>query len=198
MNKDQFLDELRKKLSGLPQDDIEERIAFYSEMLDDHMEDGVTEEDAVSGVGTVDSVVEQIMSEIPLTKLVKDRVRPRRRLKVWEIVLLVLGSPVWIPLLIAAFAVVLAIYMVIWVVAICFYATDLSLAVGVLAGLIGIVPYLKAGNLAGAFFSVGTGIVCAGLAILMFFACVWITKGTITLTGKMLLSIKTSFVGKEA
>ena len=34
MNKDQFLEELRKKLSGLPQEDIDERVAFYSEMID--------------------------------------------------------------------------------------------------------------------------------------------------------------------
>ena len=67
MNKDQFLEELRKKLSGLPQEDIDERLAFYSEMIDDRMEEGITEEDAVAGLGTVDSVVEQIMSEIPLT-----------------------------------------------------------------------------------------------------------------------------------
>ena len=29
MNKEQFLDELRRELSGLPQEDTEERIAFY-------------------------------------------------------------------------------------------------------------------------------------------------------------------------
>ena len=70
MNKDQFLEELRKKLSGLPQEDIDERVAFYSEMIDDRMEEDITEEEAVASLGTVDSVVEQIMSEIPLTKLV--------------------------------------------------------------------------------------------------------------------------------
>ena len=33
MNKQEFLTELRKGLSGLPQNDIEERLAFYGEML---------------------------------------------------------------------------------------------------------------------------------------------------------------------
>ncbi len=33
MNKQEFLTDLRKALSGLPQDDIEERIAFYGEMI---------------------------------------------------------------------------------------------------------------------------------------------------------------------
>ena len=37
MNKREFLARLRKGLSGLPQDDIDEHLAFYSEMLEDRM-----------------------------------------------------------------------------------------------------------------------------------------------------------------
>ena len=198
MSKERFLDELRQRLSGLPQEDIEERAAFYSEMIDDRMEDGVSEADAVSGIGSVDSIVEHIMSEIPLTKLVKQKVKPRRKLKAWEIVLLVLGSPVWLPLMIAAIAVLLSLYVVIWAVVICFYAADLSLAAGAAAGLAGIFVYLKAGNPASALFLAGAGLACAGLAILFFFACKRITKAVIKLTGKTVIRIKTSFVGKEA
>ncbi len=197
MNKNAFLEELREKLSGLPEEDIEERVAFYREMIEDRMEDGVPEEEAVEGVGTVDSVVEQIMSEIPLSRLVREKVKPKRSLKVWEIVLLILGSPVWVPLLVAAAAVVFAIFIVIWAVVICVYAVDFSLAAGALAGAAGIFIYLKAGNPAGAVFSSGAGLVCAGLAILLFFACAAITKAVAKLTGRMLTKTKTSFVGKE-
>ena len=48
MNKQEFLDELRKGLCGLPSEDIEERINFYSEMIDDRMEEGLTEEESVA------------------------------------------------------------------------------------------------------------------------------------------------------
>ena len=198
MNKDQFLKELRKKLSGLPQEDIEERLAFYSEMIDDRMEEGITEEEAVASLGTVDSVVEQIMSEIPLTKLVKQKVAPKRKMKAWEIVLLVLGAPVWIPLIIAALAVMLSVYIVIWAVVISVYAVDLSAAAGALSGLAGIFVYLRAGNPAGALFSFGAAIAFAGLAILLFFVCKWITKAVVKLTGRIFLGTKRSFVGKEA
>ena len=198
MNKNAFLEELREKLSGLPEEDIEERVAFYREMIEDRMEDGVPEEEAVEGVGTVDSVVEQIMSEIPLSRLVREKVKPKRSLKVWEIVLLILGSPVWVPLLVAAAAVVFAIFIVIWAVVICVYAVDFSLAAGALAGAAGIFIYLKAGNPDGAVFSAGAGFVCAGLAILMFFVCAAITKAVAKLTGRMLTKTKTSFVGKDA
>ena len=198
MNKDQFLEELRKKLSGMPQEDIDERLAFYSEMIDDRMEEGITEEEAVESLGTVDSVVEQIMSEIPLTKLVKQKVTPKRKMKAWEIVLLVLGAPVWIPLIIAALAVMLSIYIVIWAVVISVYAVDLSAAAGAASGLAGIFVYLRAGNPAGVLFSFGAAIAFAGLAILLFFVCKWITKAVVKLTGRIFLGTKRSFVGKEA
>ena len=197
MNKEQFLDELRRELSGLPQEDIEERITFYEEMIADRMDEGMSEKEAVSGIGSVEEIARQIMSEIPLTKLVKEKVRPKRSLKAWEIVLLVLGSPVWIPLAIAVVAVLLSVYAVLWAVVICVYAVDFSFAAGTLAGVVGVFAYLKAGNPVGALFSLGTGIVCAGLAILMFFVSVWITKAVIKLGGRILLGIKISFVGRE-
>lgn len=198
MNKERFLEEFRRRLSGLPQEDIEERVAFYSEMIDDRMEDGIPEEEAVAGIGPIDVIVEQIMSEIPLAKLVKEKVRPKRSLKAWELALLVLGSPVWIPIVIAALALLLSAYVVIWSVVVCIYAADLSLAAGAFTGVLGIAAFLREGSPAGAFFSLGTGMACAGLAILLFFVCVWITKEIIKLTGRMLLGLKASFIGKEA
>ena len=196
MNKEEFLTELSRRLSGLPESDIRERVEFYKEMIEDHVEDGISEEEAVAEIGDLDRIADQIMSEIPLTKIVKERVKPKRKLKAWEIVLLVLGSPVWVPLILAAAVVVLSVYVVIWAVVVCFYAVDISLAAGAVLGVFTFVLYLK-DNLLGAAFSVGAGFACAGLAILMFFGCVWITKNVARLTGKMILKLKASFVRKE-
>ena len=196
MNKEDFLNELRKKLSGLPQDDLEERLSFYSEMIDDRVEDGKSQEEAVADIGTVDSVVEQIMADTPLALLVKERVRPKRDLKAWEVLLLILGSPVWVPLIMAFVIIVLSVYVVIWSVVICFYALELSLLAGFIGCIVGIFMYIGAKNAAGVLFSIGAAFICAGLAILMFFACVWITKAVVRLTGKMLLGMKTRIVGK--
>ena len=104
MNKQEFLSVLRKGLSGLPQDDIEERLTFYSEMLDDRIEEGLSEEAAVAAIGDAEEVVRQAVADIPLAKIAKERIRPKRRLKAWEIVLLALGSPIWLSLGIAAAA----------------------------------------------------------------------------------------------
>ncbi|MBO4579633.1 MAG: DUF1700 domain-containing protein [Clostridiales bacterium] len=197
MNKEEFLNELRQKLSGLPKEDLEERISFYREIIEDHMEDGVTEEEAVASIGSVDSVVEQIMSEIPLTKLVKQKVKPKNKLKTWQIVLIAVGSIVWVPLLIAFLAVALALYIVIWALVIWVYAIDLSCALSAIGCLGSIAQYAASGNAAGVLYSIAAALVMAGLAILLFFASIAVTKGVIKLTGKILLGIKTSFVGKE-
>ena len=198
MNKEDFLDELAKRLSGLPQEDIDERIDFYREMIYARMEEGLSEEEAIAQIGSVDEVVRKIMSEYPLTTLVKDKVRPKRKLETWEIILLVLGFPLWFPLLITAVAIVLSLYITIWALIISLFAADFSCAAGSFAGLIGIFRYLRLGNLAGALFCFGAALACAGLAILMFIACVYIAKAVIILTSKAASGIKNSFVGKEA
>jgi len=38
MDKKEFLSELEKRLQGLPKADIEERLEFYSESIDDRVE----------------------------------------------------------------------------------------------------------------------------------------------------------------
>ena len=197
MNKQEFLDNLREKLSGLPQDEIEERISFYGEMIDDRMEDGVTEEDAIEGIGPVESIVEQTMSEIPLKKLVKEKVKPNRSLKAWEVVLLVLGSPVWIPLLIAAGAVMFSVYIVIWSLVITVFAVNISFAVGAFASIPMAIHQFMFGNAAGGMFVLGSGVTLAGMAILMFFASVWITKSIVLVTKRFALWVKSLFVKRE-
>ena len=66
MNKKEFLAQLRKGLSGLPREDIEDRLAFYSEMIEDRMEEGFSEKEAVSAIGSVDEIVSQIVADTSL------------------------------------------------------------------------------------------------------------------------------------
>lgn len=198
MRKQEFLEQLRKGLSGLPRDDMEERLTFYSEMIDDRMEDGLTEDEAVSGIGEVSEVVSQITAEIPLSKLVKERVRPKRALRVWEIVLLALGAPLWLPLSFAALAVLLAVYAVIWSLAVSLWAVEASLAGCALGGAVsGTVAVLRGGGPAGIAL-LGAGIFSAGASIFLFFGCKEATKGIFLLTKRLFLGIKSLFLGKEA
>ena len=111
MLKTAFLEALQSGLAGLPQQDIEERLAFYGEMIDDRMEEGLSEEEAVEAIGPVDRVINEIIAQTPLTKIVKERIKPKRSLRAWEILLLILGFPLWFPLMIVAFVLILVFYV---------------------------------------------------------------------------------------
>lgn len=197
MNKQEFLAELRKELHGLPQNDIEERLTFYNEMIDDRMEEGLTEDAAVSEIGTVNEVVSQIVTETPLSKIVKEKVRPKRTLRVWEIVLLALGSPIWLSLLIAAFAVIFAVYVTAWSVIVALWASELALAASSIGSILSAVIFAFQVNGIVAIAVLGAGIAFAGLSIFLFFGCKETTKGILFLTKKMILGIKSLFIGKE-
>ena len=197
MNKAEFLNELRTKLNGLPQNDIEERVSFYTEMIDDRVEDGMSEEEAIEQIGPVDKVVETIVSEIPLSKIVKAKVKPQKKMPVWAIVLLVLGFPVWFPILISLVSVIFSVYLTLWIIVITLYAVDLSLAVASIASIASAFVAFIGGEPLVGLASIGSCMVCGALSVLMFFRCGYVVKGVVFVTRKMLLGIKSWFIGKE-
>lgn len=197
MTKLEFILSLHDKLSGLPQSDIEERLNFYSEMIEDGMEEGLSEEDAVNAVGSADEIAEQIIVDIPLAKIAKEKIKPKRRLKVWEVILLVLGSPVWMSLLIAAFAVVLSLYIVLWAVIICLWAAEVSLWACAFGGAVSGIGFICGGNAPTGAATIGASFVCAGLSVFFFYGCKATTKGVLVLTKKIALGIKKCCMKKE-
>lgn len=196
MNKNAFLSVLRERLNGLPEEDINKSMEFYSEMIDDRVEDGMSEEEAVEAIGTIDEIISQILSEVSLPKLVKEKVKPKRALKAWEIVLLILSAPIWLPVLFSVIATVLSIYLTIWFVIISLYVADLAVAVYGIA----LVALAIAAAINGQFavFGVlfGFGLVCGGLSILLFFGFNLVTKGILFLSKKAVLGIKGLFIKK--
>ncbi len=197
MNKSEFLGALRKGLHGLPQDDIEERLAFYGEMIDDRTEEGLSEEEAVSAVGAVNEIVAQTVADTPLAKIAKERIRPKRRLKAWEIVLIALGSPIWLSLAIAAAAVILSVYVSLWAVIVSLWAVFVSLAVCAVGSVPMCIFFIAGGSGAQGLVTLSAGLVCAGLSIFMFYGCKEVTKGILILTKKFAVCIKNCFMGKE-
>lgn len=197
MTKQAFMSQLRKGLSGLPQKDIEERLTFYSEMIEDRMEEGLSEEEAVSAVGSVDEILSQVPGEIPPEKTAKETSKPKRQVRPWEIVLLALGSPIWLSLLIAVFAVVLSLYVSLWSVIISLWAVFGSLVGCTFGGIAAGVVSSCGGNIPAGIAMIGAGIVCAGLAILAFYGCKAATKGILVLTKKLVLWVKKCFNRRE-
>ncbi len=197
MTKQEFLNELEGLLEGLPKADIEERITFYSEMIDDRIEDGILEEDAVSECGSVSRIAAQIIADIPLSRLVKENLRPRKKLSAWEIILLVCGSPLWLSLIIAAFSVGVSIYLSLWSVIISLWAAFASVAGSGFGITLAGVGFAVSGKTLTGVALIGAGVFCAGLSIAFFFLCKTATKGILLLTKKIAIGIKNIFIKKE-
>lgn len=198
MNKQEFLSLLRGRLVGLPAEDLEATLSYYAEMIDDRVEDGMSEEAAVAAIGTPADIAARIIGQTPLVKIAKERVRPRRRLRAWEIVLLVLGSPVWLPLLLAAAIVVLALYIVLWTLVAVVWVVGAACAVGAVAGIACAVPAIFTGNVSVSLLYAGAGLALAGLSIFTYIGARAATRGTAKLSKIIWLGLKRALVRKEA
>ena len=194
MRKQEFLKELKRQLSGLPKDDIDNRLEFYSEMIDDRMDEGKSEEEAVAEIGDVDSIVTDIAKDTPFVKLIKEKVTPKRAIKPWEIVLLVLGFPLWFPLVVTGITLCAVGYFLIWVLDLVSFAVELSLAAAAVGGGVIFAAYLADGVTN--YMPLGVGIMGLGGAFIFYWVCVAMTKGTIKLSMRITTKIKAAFIKK--
>lgn len=168
MNQEFFLQELRRHLFALPEAERERIVEDYRGMILDRMEDGATEEEAVAELGTPAEIAGQILSEIPITTLVRERVRPKRKFSVWEIGLLILGAPLWLPLLIAAAAVAFSLLVALFSVVLAFVA-----AAGAIVYHGATLFFYAEGNV---LVLAGISIGCVGLGLLLLVAAFALAK----------------------
>ena len=197
MDKLDFLLALDKRLDVLSETDRRASLDYYSEILDDLVEGGMTETDAVASLGSVDAIAEEILMDIPLPKLVKAKMKGKKPLSGLEITLLIVGFPIWLPILISVFAVIFAVYISLWAVVISLYATDLALAASAPASLLCAVLLFIAGQPSAALLFLGAALVLAGLSILLLFGCNATAKGLWKLCRLTLRGTKACFIRKK-
>ena len=184
MKKQEFLDKLKGSLWAMPEADIRNSLEYYSEMIDDRMEDGLSEEAAVAAIGDLDEIVSQILSETPrppqTVRPEEKRKSARENTKVWLIILLVLGSPVWIPLIASAAAAVFSVYVGLWSVVISLYAVFFALAIAAIGCVFG--SFFMIGSMPKVIVAWGAALVCAGLSVLFLLLSNLAAKGMVALT----------------
>ena len=181
MTKYEFLEKLSRELSAMPRQDREKSLAYYSEMLDDYVEDGMSEEEAVRKLGSVKAVAAQILEDANGVH----PICPKRKLSTLEIVLLIVGSPIWLSLLVAAVAVALSLLISFFAVLIsviaALWAVSVSFAVTSVAGIFLAVRMFMSGFLAQGIFFAGAALLLAGLAVLIYFGSLHTTLGCVKL-----------------
>lgn len=152
----------------------------------------------VAEVGKVDEIVIKQIEGTSITKIVKDKVTPKRKLEGWEIVLIIVLAPLWVPLLIGLGGLLIGAIAVFFSLVISLWAVDLGLFVGSFEAFITVFTLLFAGEGLKALAYFGISLAMAGLGILLLLVGVKLTKYTIELAKKLINKIKTKMVLKGA
>ena len=198
MTKTEFMAALASQLAGLPQADIQRHLDYYSEIIDDRTEETGSESESIAAMDPPETIAAQILSEVPLPKLVKEKIKPRRKIAAWEIVLLILGSPIWLSLLIAAFAIVISLYAVAFSVVVSLFAGSVACGGFFVGALVEAILLFVAGAWTQGLLYLGMTLVAIGLAFYLWQLALLCAKAVIRLSKAIVLAIKRRLVRKEA
>ena len=180
MNKFEFLLLLREKLSVISQEDAERSVDYYSEIIDDRIEDGLAEEEAVAALGNLDDIVTQILADVAMLSKANtnksNKQSKKFELKPWMIAAIILGSPVWMSLVVGLVAVGGGIIVSIFSVFVSLYATVVAFVGGAVGCVVGACLFEA---FAERIFAVGIAMMLVGGAILLLFFSNWLLKNTV-------------------
>ena len=209
--KQEFLVRLEEELSDLPKEETQRQLTRYTAKIDQKMETGLTEREAVAEMESIAKITSRVHAEnpnfrysgktegpdrsLPAWEIVLLKTEgPDRSLPAWEIVLLALGAPIWITLLIVGFALLFTVYVVIWVAVISLWITMVSFMAGAVGSVVLSIWAFFQGNGLQGIVMLCAGSVLAGLSILLFFGCRAATKGAVILTKNIAVWVKSLFM----
>ncbi len=196
MYKNTFLRHLRRSLQGLSSADINDSVAYYSEMIDDKIEAGMSEADAVLAMGEPEDIAKEILLGLPLSKIIKSRCKPRRRLKGWEIAMIAVGSPIWITLIAVMLAVLICIFATVWSVVAVAWSVDISLFVTGIASIIPMIEsFISAPIIAMLYF--GLALTMLAISVILFFGCIKLTRLFVKFSMQIVKFLKKIIIGNK-
>lgn len=181
MTKNEYLQGLKQALKSVSKDERERSLAYFAEVIDDRMEDGISEEAAVAELEPIGDAAQRIISDAEA----RGAIKPKH--SVMMIVLLVLGFPLWFPLLLSVAVVVLSVYLVFWIALIVLYILILVLGLCGVVGIFGLIPLLPL-NIYSALAVLGVGLGCAGVGVALFLPITFLTRAYIKGSSKLFMN----------
>lgn len=192
MTKSIFIENLRVLLKSINEDERNKFISYYEEIFDDYMENGFTEEEVINKIGSPESIANSILEEQDSLNIKV----PSFNSKILNIVLLILGFPLWGSLLLAVALIILSIYIIIFCVP---FTTGVMSVSFFGAGLFGVIAslFLMFDGLALGIVQLGVCISLIGASILLGIITLYVSKKVMSITSKLTLKIVKSFKRKE-
>lgn len=171
MNRAEFIEVLRKELVSLKKAERDKFINYYEEIINDYIENGLTEEEVIEKVGNPKIIAKNILN-------VQGNVEfeaPSINSKIINIILLILGFPLWGSLLFAGLMLILSGLIIVWFVP---FASGVSAIAFFAAGLLSIVatPFMIADVLSVGIVQLGMGISSIGVSFLLAMATIYLSK----------------------
>ena len=196
MNKKEFIALLREKLEGLPVSEVKKSIDYFSEMIDDRLEEGMSEEEAVAEMEDIDEIVRKVTYDVPLPVLMKEKLKTKSSPSLLTIILLIVGFPVWGPLLFVGLVIVASFFVVILALLFAIVVTIIALIIG---GIISIIfsPFRIMFGIANALANFGIGAIVVGLGILLINPLKEVAKSLIEVAKWGVVKIKSLFISKK-
>ncbi|OYP46467.1 hypothetical protein CG709_03700, partial [Lachnotalea glycerini] len=179
MNKAVFLKELALYLNKMKKEDKDRFITYYDEMLSDYIENGMSEEDAVNKIGDPKRVAEELLESHDSVKIEI----PSTGSKFLNIILLILGFPLWGSLLLSGIIMIISIYVLLWCLP---FITGIGCFGFFLTSIIGVIgsPFIMFKSIPFGIIQLGTSIISVGSSILLGIATVKISKIFININKK--------------
>ena len=187
MTKQEFLTTLENHLQALPRSEIDKTLAYYSEIIDDRMEEGMSEAEVVGNLGTPEAVARQIIQDMPIASLIKERTQKKRSIA--QNIVLICTFPLWMPLLLALLSVIFALYMAFWAVVVALFAVVFSMVVAGLAVCVA-AAFAFPVNVGMALACLGAGLILLGIGMLLLVPVWAASKGILRLLGGMFGALK--------
>lgn len=176
MNKKEFLNDLDSKLDFLTEEERNKTINYYSEIIEDRIESGASEEEAVLQMESTEVIAKKLMAENNTQKTTSEKVLDfidklfEKHGYLFVLIIAILSIPLWTPILGGILGLVCTIFLIL-------FGTIAFGAIGSVVAL-GIGISFITQSLLSAISALGVSMICAGFAVL-------VTIGTVKLISMM-------------
>lgn len=176
MNKSEFLNDLKCKLNFLSEEERVKTLGYYSEIIDDRIESGMSEEEATSQMESTRTIAEKLMPEgIPQRTTVEkvfdfiDTLLTKHGY-LFVLAIIIFSFPIWSPIAIGILTFVGIVFLI-------FFALIALGGIGSVIAL-GVAVSFITQSLLSALSALGVSMICVGFTML-------IAIGTAKLIGKI-------------
>ncbi len=191
MNKAEFLSELTLYLQKMNNSEKQKFIVYYDEIISDYVENGITEEDAVKKIGFPKNIAEELLDSYDSVKFNL----PNTNNKILNIILIIIGFPLWGSILLSVVLFVISIYIIIWCVPITTGAGCAGFLATSIVGIIGS-PFVIAKSASVGILQLGTGIASIGISLLLGIVTIDLAKKIVIVTKKFNMRLTALFKKK--